>query len=238
MAMALYVPECVMLSSAPVAFLWTRMSLDLASLVSGPSAPERAILALFSSCVARFVMQPTALHCTSTLGESICRISGVKPPSWTIRTLFSAITKTSAFDAPRPLPPRSRVLLLTARLPNAALAARCTSMSGLWSRNRMGSRVSRSTSRTSAKNQHSVLSSNSCPPAQQPVSPLAYDVSNDARKLALGGLGKDINVPRSVISAKVREALRWRSMLSEKTRVLRARRGSPEKKSVSPRCRR
>lgn len=45
-----------------------------------------------------------------------------------------------------------------------------------------------------------------------------------------------MNVPRSVISAKVRLALRCRSTLSEKTRVLRARRGSPEKKSVSPRC--
>ena len=44
-----------------------------------------------------------------------------------------------------------------------------------------------------------------------------------------------ISVPLSVISAKVRLALRWRSMLSEKTKVLSARRGSPEKKSVSPR---
>lgn len=43
------------------------------------------------------------------------------------------------------------------------------------------------------------------------------------------------NKPRSVISANVKLALRWRSRLSEKTRVLRARRGSPEKKSVSPR---
>ena len=51
-----------MLRSAPVAFLWTRMSLDLASLVRGPRAPDRAILALLSSCVARLVMQPTALH--------------------------------------------------------------------------------------------------------------------------------------------------------------------------------
>ena len=73
-----------------MAFLCTRISLDLASLVSGPSAPDRAILALFSSCVARLVMHPTALHCTSTLGESIWRISGVSPPSWTIKTLFSA----------------------------------------------------------------------------------------------------------------------------------------------------
>lgn len=44
------------------------------------------------------------------------------------------------------------------------------------------------------------------------------------------------NIPRSVISAKVRLALRCKSILSEKTKVLRARNGSPEKKSVSPRC--
>lgn len=74
-----------------MAFLCTRMSRDLASLVKGPRAPERAILALFSSWVAKFVMQPTALHCTSTFGDSIWRIKGVRPPSWTIRTLFSAI---------------------------------------------------------------------------------------------------------------------------------------------------
>jgi hypothetical protein len=42
-------------------------------------------------------------------------------------------------------------VLLTARLPRAALAARWTSRSGFWSRNRMGSRVSRSTSRTSGR---------------------------------------------------------------------------------------
>lgn len=43
-------------------------------------------------------------------------------------------------------------VLFTARLPRAALAARCTSMSGFWSRNRIGSRVSRSTSLTSRRN--------------------------------------------------------------------------------------
>jgi len=41
---------------------------------------------------------------------------------------------------------------------------------------------------------------------------------------------------RSVISAKVKLADRCKSMLSEYTRVLNARRGSPEKKSVSARC--
>jgi hypothetical protein len=47
-------------------------------------------LALLSSCVARLVMQPTALHCTSTLGEFICLIRGARPPSETMATLFSA----------------------------------------------------------------------------------------------------------------------------------------------------
>lgn len=80
-----------MFSRAPVAFLWTRMSLDLANRVSGPRAPDLAIFALFSSCVARFVMHPTALHWTSTFGDSIWRIKGGSPPSCTMRTLFSAV---------------------------------------------------------------------------------------------------------------------------------------------------
>ena len=79
-----------MFKSAPVALRCTLMSLDLASLVSGPNAPDRAIFALLSSCVAKFVMQPTALHCTSTLGDIIWRIRGGRPPSRTIETLFSA----------------------------------------------------------------------------------------------------------------------------------------------------
>lgn len=82
-----------MFSRAPVAFRCTRMSLDFASLVKGGRAPDRAIFALFSSCVAKFVMQPTALHWTSTFGEFICLISGPRPPSWTMRTLFSAASR-------------------------------------------------------------------------------------------------------------------------------------------------
>lgn len=79
-----------MLSNAPVAFLCTRMSFDFASLVSGVRAPDRAILDLLSSWVAKFVMHPTALHWTSTLGEFICLINGTSPPSATMATLFSA----------------------------------------------------------------------------------------------------------------------------------------------------
>jgi hypothetical protein len=109
----LYSPECVMLSRAPVAFLCTLMSFDRARRVRGTRAPDLAILFLFSSArrgegenqrlvppqfgdapwVARLVMQPTALHCTSTLGESICRMSGSSPPSLTIVTLFSAVER-------------------------------------------------------------------------------------------------------------------------------------------------
>lgn len=84
------VPEWVILSNAPVALRCTRMSFDLARRIRGPKAPERAILALFSSCVARLVIQPTALHCTSTLGDIIWRIRGASPPRATIKTLFSA----------------------------------------------------------------------------------------------------------------------------------------------------
>ena len=79
-----------MFSSAPVAFLCTLMSLDFANLVRGPSAPDLAIFALLSSCVAKFVMQPTALHWTSTFVDIIWCISGDNPPSSTICTLFSA----------------------------------------------------------------------------------------------------------------------------------------------------
>ena len=52
-------------------------------------------------------------------------------------------------------------------------------------------------------------------------------VSTDARHVGLYSL------PRSVISANVRLALRCRSTFSEYTKVLRERKGSPEKKSVS-----
>lgn len=79
-----------MFSNAPVAFRCTRISFDLASLVRGVRAPERAILDLLSSWVARLVMHPTALHCTSTLGEFICLINGASPPRATMATLFSA----------------------------------------------------------------------------------------------------------------------------------------------------
>lgn len=40
--------------------------------------------------VARFVIQPTALHWTSTLGDPIWRTSWSSPPSFTIKSLFSA----------------------------------------------------------------------------------------------------------------------------------------------------
>jgi len=76
--------------------------------------------------------------------------------------------------------------LLTAKLPRAALAALCTSLSWLLNRKRIGSNVSRPTGRTSF----------------------------------------------SVISAKARAALRWRSTLSEKDSVVKAERGDPAKKLV------
>lgn len=117
-----------MFSNAPVAFLCTLMSLLFASRVNGANAPEVAICALFSSCVARFVMQPTALHWTSTLLEFICLIRGSRPPSSTIRILLEAST---------------------ARLPSAADDARCTSMSGLSRRYNIGLKPARLTGLTS-----------------------------------------------------------------------------------------
>ena len=136
-----------MFNRAPVAFLCTRMSFDFAKRVRGPRAPDLAIFALLSSCVARFVMQPTALHCTSTFGDIIWRMRGVSPPRSTIETLFSATN--SQIPKRRARSVKMQDLLLTARFPSAALAARCTSISGLCKRKSMGSRVSRSTSRTS-----------------------------------------------------------------------------------------
>lgn len=120
------------------------MSFDFARRISGPRAPERAIFALFSSWVARLVMHPTALHWTSTFGDIICRIRGASPPRATIKTLLSATLVSELYEGWRDEP-------FTARLPRAALAARWTSISGLCSKKRMGSRVSRSTSRTSVE---------------------------------------------------------------------------------------
>jgi hypothetical protein len=91
-----------MFSKAPVAFLCTLISFDFASLVKGPKAPDLAIFALLSSWVARFVMQPTALHCTSTFGDIIWRIRGVSPPSCTISTLFSATTGQTIYRRVEP----------------------------------------------------------------------------------------------------------------------------------------
>lgn len=102
-------------------------------------------------------------------------------------------------------------VLFTARLPRAALAARCTSRSGFWSRKRIGSNVSRSTSRTSVRGGGQT-----------------FGAAMTCRVL----------VPLSVISAKVKLADLCKSMLSEYTSVDKARRGSPEKKSVSARWRR
>lgn len=132
-----------------MAFLWTLISFDFARRVKGPRAPDLAILALLSSCVARLVMHPTALHWTSTFVDIIWRISGCSPPSWTIRTLFSADFFRLVDVLGKSGRSEGVIILLTARFPSAALAALWTSMSGFSRRNRMGPRVSRSTARTS-----------------------------------------------------------------------------------------
>lgn len=106
-----------------------------------------SIMQIIVPCVARFVMQPTALHWTSTFGLPIWRMSCSRPPSLTIKSLFSAVASHQFVCWQSPLSTRN--LLLTAKLPNAALAARCTSTSCDCSRNRMGFNVSRPTCRTS-----------------------------------------------------------------------------------------
>lgn len=138
---------------------------------------------------------------------------------------------------------------MTARFPSAALAARCTSISGLCRRKRIGSKVSRSTSRTSIwqsafpfSGRCPNFSSSSYQNSAKPRSPGGRNVSTRilspaSYRYSPKTIGSRIyvDVPRSVISAKVKLALRWRSTLSENTKVLNARSGSPEKKSVSPR---
>jgi len=41
--------------------------------------------------VAKLVIQPTALHWTSTLDDFINWINGSRPPSWTINNLFGTV---------------------------------------------------------------------------------------------------------------------------------------------------
>ena len=100
-------------------------------------------------------------------------------------------------------------------------------MSGLWRRNSIGSSVSLSTSRTSVV--WSAAVSRACDCTQ--IAMLSHGICTTASY----GMRQKVS-PLSVISAKVKLALRCKSTLSEKTSVLSARNGSPEKKSVSPRC--
>ena len=95
----------------------------------------------------------------------------------------------------------------------------------------MGSSVSLSTSRTSGTASQHFLCLQFCGRSQRRAALVAA-----ARRKILIASRRFSHVPRSVISANVRLALRCKSIFSEKTSVLRARRGSPEKKSVSPRC--
>lgn len=151
-------------------------------------------------------MQPTALHCTSTLDDIIWRIRGFRPPSWTMRTLLSA-GNPLAFPAGQ---------VEGDPTIDGKVAQRGTSSS---------------------------LDFNVVTPeeGQDGLEGLMIDGADVCDQLstrilrATGAACPRPNAPRSVISAKVKLALRWRSILSEATKVHRARRGSPEKKSVSPR---
>lgn len=128
-----FLRECVMFKSAPVAFLWTRLSFERARSTKSRRASDFAIFALFSSsdmalmlknydpnanncfdklnsvpCVARLVMQPTALHWTSTFGLPIWRMRGSKPPNFTISNLLSA-TESGYYQT---LPDESRIFTI------------------------------------------------------------------------------------------------------------------------------
>jgi hypothetical protein len=100
----------------------------------------------------------------------------MRPPRSTILTLFSAVT--CQYNLTGRKSRRFPNVLLTARLPRAALAALWTSVSLFCRRKRMGSRVSRPTSRTSGDCEWEGLS-------------VAW-----------------LSSPRSVISANVKLALR------------------------------
>lgn len=93
-----------------------------------------------SLCNRRHCTAPPHLETSSGVLMAIgLPASRLKPcsPLWSVRGVSSSCRQ------------EARDVLFTARFPRAALAARCTSMSGLWSNERIGSRVSRSTSRTS-----------------------------------------------------------------------------------------
>lgn len=194
-----------MLRSAPVAFRCTRISLERARRVRGTRAPDLAIFVLLSStpttCEHQLKMGKENIH---TMSCQVCDAADSVTLHLHIRTqhLSDERFQSAEFHNEKLIiryknptwhrsTPRRKAnvdfdVLLTAKLPNAALAARCTSVSWLLSRNRMGSSVSRLTACTSF----------------------------------------------SVISAKARAALRWRSTLSEKESVVSAERGEPSKKLV------
>lgn len=195
-----------MLSNAPVALRCTRMSFDLASLVSGCRAPDRAILDLLSSCVARLVMHPTALHCTSTLGEFICLIKGARPPSATMATLFSAVAVSRGSGDAR-----------------------------LWERTVDGQVAQGGACGTLHLNVW-VLEQEQDGLEGLAVDFPDICMAGVSGRRGAAGAQRKVAVPLSVISAKVKLADLCKSMLSEYTRVLNALRGAPEKKSVSARC--
>jgi len=64
-------PECVMFSSAPVAFLCTRMSFERAKRVRGTKAPDLAILDLLSS--GNEVNKHLQVHCVNRITVS-CQV--------------------------------------------------------------------------------------------------------------------------------------------------------------------
>ncbi len=142
--------ECVMLRSAPVAFRCTRMSFERASLVSGTSAPDFAIFVLLSSESIKYCSydQSFRLRIDTTThhvwqGSSHNRQHCIGPPRLA-QHLANEWFKTSqlhdeqlvvGYNSPTKefvsvgyISDKGQFIgrhsLLTAKLPNAALAAR------------------------------------------------------------------------------------------------------------------
>jgi len=156
-----------MLSSAPVAFRCTRISFERASRVSGTKAPDFAIFVLLSSKT-KYPVSPCASAAFACDRQTMCGKVSDTPNGvalhfhvWAKHLPYERLESTELHDveliisynttsqSPASISRRGDHALFTAKFPSAALAARCTSVSWLLRRNRMGSSVSRVTGRTS-----------------------------------------------------------------------------------------
>lgn len=151
-------------------------------------------------------MQPTALHWTSTLGDCICLINGGRPPRFTISALFSAAQLLASIH--NGFQRRRK----NDRTVHGKVAERCA-------RGSLNFDVGTLEQREDGLEGVSIDLSHICHSNEVNIS---YQLACDRK-----------HKPCSVISAKVKLALRCKSILFDSTNVVRARSGSPEKKSKS-----